>query len=158
MKKSLLITIIIVAVLVIAVVVLFATGVIGNKNVELNLQEVSTKIVDNSVFKEMATMDIDKETAVSLMELEEGQVEEVVGKVPMMNVHASMFVIIKANDGKVDEVLQKVENYATNYEAQWERYLPEQYELVKNREVGTTGNYVYMIVAENSSELVKNIK
>jgi len=158
MKKSLLITIIIVAVLVIAVVVLFATGVIGNKNVELNLQEVSTKIVDNSVFKEMATMDIDKETAVSLMELEEGQVEEVVGKVPMMNVHASMFVIIKANDGKVDEVLQKVENYATNYEAQWERYLPEQYEIVKNREVGKIGSYVYMIVAENASELVKNIK
>jgi len=158
MKKSLLITIIIVAVLVIAVVVLFATGVIGNKNVELNLQEVSTKIVDNSVFKEMATMDIDKETAVSLMELEEGQVEEVVGKVPMMNVHASMFVIIKAADGKVDEVLQKVENYATNYEAQWERYLPEQYEIVKNREVGKIGSYVYMIVAENASELVKNIK
>ena len=76
----------------------------------------------------------------------------------MMNVHASMFVIIKATDGKVEEVLQKVETYATNYEAQWERYLPEQFELVKNREVGKTGNYVYMIVAENASELVKNIK
>jgi len=158
MKKSLLITIILVAILAITVVILFATGVIGSKNVELDLTQVSTKIVDNSVFKEMAAMDMDKATVTSLMELEEAQVEDVVGKFPMMNVHASMFVIIKAADGKVDEVLQKVETYATNYEAQWERYLPEQYELVKNREVGTTGNYVYMIVAENSSELVKNIK
>ena len=158
MTKSLLITIIIVAVLAIAVVALFATGVIGKKNVELDLAQVSTNIVDNSAFKEMAAMDIDKETAISLMELEEGQVEEVVGKFPMMNVHASMFVIIKATEGKVEEVLQKVETYAINYEAQWERYLPEQYELVKNREVGTTGNYVYMIVAENASDLVKNIK
>lgn len=158
MKKSLLITIIVVAVLVIGAIILFATEVIGNKNVELDLQQVSTNIVNNSAFKEMAAMDIDKETLTSLMEIEENQVEEVVGKFPMMNVHASMYVIIKAAEGKVDEVLQKVETYATNYEAQWATYLPEQYELVKNREVGKTGNYVYMIVAENANELVKNIK
>jgi len=158
MKKSLLITIIIVAVVAIVTVILFATGVIGNKKVELDLQQVSTNITEQSAFKEIASMDIDKETLNSLMQIEESSVEELVGKMPMMNVHASMYVIIKTTDDKVDEVLQKVKDYAVSYEEQWERYLPEQYELVKNRKVGKVGNYVYMIVAENAEELEKNIK
>ena len=77
---------------------------------------------------------------------------------PMMNVQASLFAVIKAADGKADEVKQKLEEYGNSYQAQWEKYLPEQLELVKNRIIATTGDYVYIIIAENATELEKLIK
>ena len=70
----------------------------------------------------------------------------------------SMYLIVKAKDEKLEDVKQKVEAYGISYEEQWARYLPEQYELVQNRKIGTIGNYVYMIVAENAEDLVTLIK
>ena len=75
-----------------------------------------------------------------------------------IDVQASMYLVIQAKDGVVDSVKTKVDNYATSYEQQWERYLPEQYELVKQRKTGVKGNYVYLIISENAAELETLIK
>ena len=81
-----------------------------------------------------------------------------VGKIPSMNVHSSMYIIIEAKDGKAEDVKAELNTYAENYEQMWSTYLPDQYELVKNRRLGSTGNYVYLIIAENAEELENLIK
>ena len=105
----------------------------------------------------MATMDITIEELNTIYGINTENVEQVVGKMPMMNVQASMYVLIQAKDGTVDTVRAELDEYAKQYEEQWSMYLPEQYELVQNRKVGTIGNTVYMIISENAETLEQEI-
>ena len=137
---------IVVAVAIIVVVVAVALLFKKSPSKELNLQELNTQISEISPFNEMATMDIDADILSSHYEINESDYEEVVGKMPMMNIQASMYLIIKAKDGSVDTVKEKVEQYAQKQDDIWSRYLPDQYDLVQQRKLGVVGNYVYLII------------
>lgn len=156
MNKKLIIAIVaVVAVLAIGLAIFFGAM---NKPKELNLEELNTTFAESDSFKEMMTAELNLELLDTLMNINTENVEQFIGKFPMMNVHASMYMIIKAKEGTVETVKTEVETYATSYEQQWERYLPEQYELVKNRKLGVYGDYVYLIISENAEELEKLIK
>ena len=157
MKKNVLITIVVI--LVVAVLVVGAVVLLNNKKEEKTIVvEVAGQTLANSTpFNELATMDITTEELGSLYGINTENVEKVVGKMPMMNVQASMYLIIQAKEGTVDTVKAELDAYATQYEEQWSRYLPEQYELVKNRKTGVVGNTVYLIIAENAETLEQEI-
>ena len=127
-------------------------------NAEINLEELNQEISEMKPFNEMATMDIDSSILTDLYQIDESLVKDSIGKMPMMNVHASMYLVIEATDGNVETVEEKVNTYAEAYETTWERYLPEQYELVKNRKIGVQGNFVYLIIAENAEDIEALIK
>lgn len=150
-KKVIYVVIAIVVVAIIAVGAFLLGG--NNKEVVLDLQQLNTALSEKAPFNEMATMDITSEELSMLMEVNAEDVEAVIGKIPMMNVHASMYLVIEAKEGSVETVKEKVDAYALAQEEQWQRYLPEQYELVQQRKSGVVGNYVYLIVAETSAEL-----
>lgn len=156
MDKKVLITVIAVVVLVaIAVGAYFMFK--GAKTVTLDLATISENIT-NAGFSKMATMNIDKDVLSTSFDVNTENVEEVYGKMPMMNVHASMYILIKAKAGTVETVKQDIEAYGERYEQQWAMYLPNQHELVQNRKIGVMGDYVYMVIAENADELVSLIK
>lgn len=149
----------IIGVIVIAVI---AVGVwfafFNKKKVEIDLAALNQKIETTGHYNEMSMMTIDKAILSSLMEIPENEVEEVIGGMPMMNIQASMYIVIKATPGNVENVKQKLEAYGKAQEATWERYLPAQYEIVKNRKVGTIGDYAYLVIAENADDVVAVIK
>lgn len=155
MSKKMIIPIVVIILVVVAVVVFLVVK--NNVKVELNLQELNSTISEIAPFNEMATMDVDADTLNALYDINEELYEEVIGKMPMMNVQASMYLVIKAKDGEVEAVKEKVNNYASNQEEMWATYLPEQYELVKERKTGVIGNYVYLIIGESASEIEKII-
>ncbi len=147
-------------VIIIAIVAVLYLLISKNKeeNVNIDMQALNTTLSSQPPFNELATTDVTVETLEALLQINADEVEEVIGKMPMMNVQASMYVVIKAKEGAVDSVKTKVENYGTAYEEQWATYLPAQYELVKQRKIGVKGNYVYLIVSENASDLEALIK
>ena len=155
---------IIIALIVVVLLVAIGFGIyyfINNnkeENVNIDLQAVNNTTSTQPPFNELATIDITMENLTTLFNINAENVEEVVGKMAMMNVQASRYFIIKAKDGSVDTVKQQVEDYGNSYEQQWATYLPEQYELVKQRKIGVKGNFVYFIVAENAAELEALIK
>lgn len=157
MNKKVLITIIVLVVLLVAVAVGGYFIVKGAKPVTLDLATISNSIMEAG-FSQMATADVDNEVLSSYMQIDTANVEEVYGKMPMMNVQASMYILIKAKDGTVETVKQNVEAFGQRYEEQWAMYLPAQHELVQNRKIGVIGNYVYMVIAENADEIVSLIK
>ena len=162
-KKVIYGLIVLVVIIVIGVAIYFATrqsqqGQSEENNVNIDLQALNTTLSSQPPFNELATMDITMDTLSSMYQITADEVDEVIGKMPMMNVQASMYLVIKAKDGAVDSVKTKVENYGTAYEEQWATYLPEQYELVKQRKTGVKGNYVYLIVSENAADLEALIK
>lgn len=125
---------------------------------EIVLKDVNEKILKMQPFNEMAAMDIDSTILVDLFQVDEENVKDFVGKYPMMNVHASMYVIVEAEDGKAEEVKADLDAWAKDWEESWERYLPEQYELVKDRKLGVNGNFVYLIIAESADEIEALLK
>ena len=150
MNKKIAIIIGIVAVIVIIAVVLIFNM---NKEVVLNLEEVNTQMSEKIGIDEAAMANIDKTILENLYQIEPDMVANVVGKVPMMNVHASMYLVIEAAEGKEEEVFNKVKEYSQAQEEQWKMYLPAQYELVQNRKEGIVGKYVYLIISETPEEL-----
>lgn len=125
---------------------------------EINLEELNNQMAQQGEFDQMATMDIDKQVLSSIYGIEENLVQQVIGKMPMMNVQASLYLVIEATDGNVETVKEKLEEYGKSYEEQWSRYLPAQYELVQQRKIGTNGNYAYFIVCEKAQDLEKLVK
>ena len=152
-KKNNKLVVSIVAVVLVLVLVAGILYAVARPKNNINMQELNTTISKMTPFSQMATMDVDGDLLNSLYDIAPDQYDEVVGKMPMMNIQASMYLIIKAKDGKLDEVKAKVEEYASKQEESWSKYLPEQYELVKNRKQGVVGNYVYLIISENSAEI-----
>lgn len=154
---------IIIAIVVILVIAVIGVGVyffLNNGNEETKTMDIDTAsqtLANSAPFNEMTTTDVTTELLGSLYGINTENVEKVSGKMPMMNVQASMYVLIQAKEGMVDTVKAELDNYAKQYEEQWSTYLPEQYELVQNRKVGTVGNTVYMIIAENAEVLEQEI-
>ena len=157
MKKNVLITIVVI--LVVVALIVGAIILLNNKGEEktIDVDAAGQTLANSTPFNELATMDITTEELGSLYGINTENVEKVVGKMPMMNVQASMYLIIQAKEGTVDTVKAELDAYATQYEEQWGTYLPTQYELVKNRKMGVVGNTVYMIIAENAETLEQEI-
>ena len=158
MKKNILISIIVI--LVIAILILGAYFIFSNKKEEektLDIDAIGQTFSNTNPFNEMSTIDITIEQLDSVCGINTENVEKVVGKMPMMNVQASMYILIQAKDGTADTVKSELDEYAKQYEEQWSMYLPEQYELVQNRRMGIVGNTVYMIIAENAETLEQEI-
>ncbi len=157
MKKTVLS--VIVAIVIIVAVVVGAYFILNGSEEEktIDLNTASQTLSNSSPFNELSTMDITIDVLSSVYGINTQNVENVIGKMPMMNVQASMYLLIQAKDGTAETVKSELDQYATKYEEQWSTYLPEQYELVKNRKTGIVGNVVYMIIAENAETLEQEI-
>ena len=155
MKKKILIAIIII--LVIALIAVGAYFIFFNEEKTLDVDTANQTLASSAPFNELASMDVTVEESGAIMGINTENVEKVAGKIPMMNVQASMYLLVQAKDGAVDTVKSELDNYLAQYEEQWSTYLPAQYALVQNRKVGTVGNTIYVIIAENADTLEQEI-
>ena len=155
MKKKILIAIIVI--LVIALIAVGAYFIFFNEEKTLDVDTANQTLASSAPFNELTSMDVTAEELGTIMGINTENVEKVAGKIPMMNVQASMYLLVQAKDGAVDTVKSELDNYLAQYEEQWSTYLPAQYALVQNRKVGTVGNTIYVIIAENADTLEQEI-
>ncbi len=161
MKKSdVVLTLVLIAfVICVCLAIYFNLNNQNNKEISnIDLETLEENIMSDTVFSDMTLQDIDKSMLKSIFDIDEEKVLEVVGKTPLINIYSSMFVIVKTDNSNAKYIEQKFNEYGLKYEEQWKKYLPEQYELVKKREVGRKGNYVYFIVSDSANEIVNMIK
>lgn len=78
--------------------------------------------------------------------------------IPMVNIQASEFAIFKAKPGKLDAIKQGVEKRVADLEDVWSRYLPDQYELVKNHQTWENGDYYFFVINENADVIMQIFK
>ena len=135
-----------------ATLLLGLTGCGGDKTTDFSPEE-TVKQIEKKV--ELPAADPITETLLSdLYNVDPKQVEAYAGLHPVTNVQATEIVILKMKDtSAADAALKAMEQYGNNVEEQWSMYLPEQYELAKNRIVKAKDNVVYFIVAEKPDEV-----
>lgn len=100
-------------------------------------------------------MEVTKDQIKDTLNIESTDVEEFLMKMPMMMTQSNTYIIVKPATGKEDTVKTSINEYMTRVENQWATYLPDQYELVKNRKVEKIGDYLVYIVS-NNNDLVFN--
>lgn len=127
--------------------------VTNNKNEEVYNLMISSK---SPVFSAM--MDVPEEALEMTFGINPELVEEYTAKVPMMIVNSNMYLIIKPKEGKENEVKEAINTYMKNLEDQWSTYLPDQYELVKNRKEEKIGNYLVYIVSNDNESAYNTVK
>jgi len=100
-------------------------------------------------------MDMDSEVRTALYGIDSGDLEDYIGKVPLMNVQATEIFIARVKEGRMDAVRAGVEQRQADLQAQWSSYLPEQLELVENYKLVTNGDYLLFAVSYEADQLVQ---
>lgn len=100
----------------------------------------------------------DEETLTSRYGIDKDTVEDFLIRTPSMNVYASGYVIIKPVNGKKAEIKRKMNEYLEKLDQTWSTYLPDRYEMVKNRYVKEYGDYLIYIISSDNDLVYKTIK
>ncbi|MBP8619248.1 MAG: DUF4358 domain-containing protein [Clostridia bacterium] len=165
MKKRNIILIIISIVLVIIIgiaLVLFLNynNSISNKdeNISISLDELDKKIEQTNEFEFLKMNAITDDEASAKFLIDKSKIKNIIGREPIVHTKSGMYVVIQTDLDNIQDVKLALESYGSEYEEQWKTYLPDQYELVKNREIGVKGDYVYMIVSESPEKILELIK
>lgn len=165
MKKRNIIWIIISIILVIIigialVVFLNYNNSISNKdeNISISLDELDKKIEQTNEFEFLKMNAITDDEASAKFLIDKSKIKNIIGREPIVHTKSGMYVVIQTDLDNIQDVKLALESYGSEYEEQWKTYLPDQYELVKNREIGVKGDYVYMIVSESPEKILELIK
>lgn len=163
MKKTNVILGIVIAIFVICAIFILVNAVMNNKEddtvpVNVDFAALSSEIEESTNFDSSKMKQITVEDLQNDFSINSEWVKQVIGQRPYVNVTASMYVIVEATDGNVENVVSAFEKYGDSYDEMWKDYLTEEYELVKNRQIGSKGNYVYFVVSDYANDIVDLIK
>lgn len=129
-----------------------------NENISISLDELDKKIEQSNEFEFSKMNAITDEEASAKFLIDKSKIKNIIGREPIVHTKSGMYVVIETDLDNIQDVRLALESYGSEYEEQWKTYLPDQYELVKNREIGVKGNYVYMIVSESPEKILELIK
>ena len=127
--------------------------VIGNKP-----EEMMKRIKDSKSPIFQSLIEIKKPDLENLMGVKESWVEESLVMNSAIIVNSNLYFIIKPKKENSEDVQKTVDKYMVDLEEQWKTYLPDQYELVKNRKFEKLGDYLVYIVSEDNDLVYNKIK
>ena len=98
---------------------------------------------------------IDEETMKTAYDMDFSHFDEYYGRIPKANVHATSVIGVKVKNGKKEEARAELMKYQAAMEKNFERYLPDQYDLVKDYRIIEKGDYMLLVIADNADDVEK---
>ncbi len=129
-----------------------------DENISISLDELDKKIEQTNEFEFLKMNAITDDEASAKFLIDKSKIKNIIGREPIVHTKSGMYVVIQTDLDNIQDVKLALESYGSEYEEQWKTYLPDQYELVKSREIGVKGDYVYMIVSESPEKILELIK
>ena len=120
--------------------------------------EIVKKIKETKGTVFQSLIEIKKADLESLLNIKESWVEESLVMNSAVIINANQYIIIKPVKDKYEDVQNAIENYMIDLEKQWKNYLPDQYDLVKNRKVEKFGDYLIYIISNDNDTVYKKIE
>ena len=96
---------------------------------------------------------IDEETMTTAYDMDFSNFDEYYGRVPKANVHATSVIGVKVKAGKKEEARAELMKFQAAMEKNFERYLPDQYDLVKDYRIIENGDYMLLVIADNADDI-----
>ncbi len=96
---------------------------------------------------------MDGETMKTAYDMDFSNFDEYYGRIPRTNVHASSVIGVKIKDGKKAEARAELMKYQAAMEKNFEKYLPEQYDIVKDYRIIEKGDYMVLVIADNADDI-----
>lgn len=122
-----------------------------------NNDEVLKRILDTKTPVFGSLMEANDEMIKNLFDIDKDMYDEILVKTPMMMTQSNTVIIVKPKSDKVKEVKEAINKYMDKLEKQWSNYLPDQYDLVKNRNEEKLGDYLVYIISQNNELVFKAI-
>lgn len=98
--------------------------------------------------------DVNDNMLSALYGIDASLLEDYCAKVPLMNVKVNEIAILKVKDSQnVSTVKAALQSRKDSVVQQFQQYLPDQLEIAKAGVVGSSGNYVYLILDPNASSM-----
>lgn len=135
-----------------------STETLGNQQVleQVDAKTLSSYIVENTEFKDYIS-EVDKEIFFSLFNLDEQTVDDAVFY-SSTGATAEEVAVIKAVDGKSQDVVKACEGRIQAQKEGFENYVPEELEKLSKPVILTYGNTVIYVVCDDSDAAEKLIK
>lgn len=121
------------------------------------LSQVLETIMNDTQYEFPSSMNVDSATLEQLYGVKSDVLNDYAIMLPMMNVHATEIILMEAIDGKLEEVKAAVDQRIKDLEQTWSTYLPDQFELVKNRVMIESGNIYGVVIAEKADKIAEDI-
>ncbi len=96
---------------------------------------------------------MDGETMKTAYDMDFSNFDAYYGRIPRTNVHASSIIGVKVKDGKKAEARAELMKYQAAMEKNFEKYLPEQYDIVKDYRIIENGDYMVLVIADNADDI-----
>lgn len=77
---------------------------------------------------------------------------------PSMNVRSSLVVMLTPKQGREQAVTEMMDTVMENYQKQWDSYLPDQAELVRNRSFEKIGDTLVYVISVNNTGVLDAIR
>lgn len=128
-----------------------ADGGSANEEVNVPVEEIGNKILEELEFGAM--IELDDETLLQFYELDASILEEYDANIPMMNVTTQEYSVFKVKDEKDAETVKNaIDKRAEAVQKSFEQYLPDQYENAKNYYVDVNGKYLVFVIHTDVEE------
>lgn len=110
----------------------------------------------NELYSELTLTPIDDDMLKDLYMVDPENVEDYVGEMSMLNVQAFDILVVKAKEGKVEEVKASLEERKQNRISEFEFYPVNNNDVnTKNALVLTSGDYAILVICDNYEEAQK---
>lgn len=127
----------------------------GSKNVNVNLNDVMTKISSEITLPEMTSI-TDASQFNTKYGITEDMAKSFVAQINAGGVDQDEIVMVEATSAdNAKAVADKLQARLDSKAKQCKDYLPEQYEFVSKSKVNTNGNYVSMFVSKDQDKMTE---
>ena len=136
---------------------LLMAGCSGGNSKPVEPELTANEMVDEMLAKveQPAMMELPADQVKDIYHIDPETFEEYAIRIPMMNVKTNEVAVMKVkNSDDVPKVEEAVKQRAEDVQKQFESYLPDQYEIAKNYQVVTKGDYVLFVISDQADELV----
>lgn len=130
----------------------------SKNNINISIEEFNNIILQSQSFNTSKVSDITEDNLTEIFEIEKENVNKFYGKKSVLNTDASLYLLIEPNEEKYDEVYSKLEEFCLAYEENWSDYLEAEYDIVVDRKIGKINNYIYLVISDDSYDIVKEIE
>ncbi|WP_027632228.1 DUF4358 domain-containing protein [Clostridium hydrogeniformans] len=104
---------------------------------------------DSEIMEEGDAKDLKK-----LYGINSKDIEDFILYMPESNMKASEIIVIRLKTKESKDIIkEKVEKRADNQGNSFENYVPEEYDLIKNKVVEEKGNYIFMVIHKDSDKI-----